>query len=188
MTHSRSQLYVCFLDPHTVVASCVSHATSRIVLLDLAAGSFRDLGLPFLDLALNDTGIFRHSDDSIVVLGSTATALKELVLISQLRSDEPRSTTLRATTHTPLPVEYFSKGSLLEVPRSSRDGSVYAFCFLPSIPNTKGPRRRASWAHSAPWRPQWVRIAGTGFGCSVLDNTRVCRVRRELCGLRGIRA
>ena len=132
-----SSTYI-FLDPKTIVASCVTRAASNIVLLDLRTGSYTDLGLPFLDLALSGTGVFRLSSDSIVVLGSTESKPKELVRVSDLRSGTPKLKTLRATVDIPVDTGYFSKARHLVVPRSSRQGSVYAFYFAPQHPEFEG--------------------------------------------------
>lgn len=115
------------------------HATSRIILLDTHKESVRDLELPFVDLAMHNTGVFRLSDDSVVVLGSTQTAAKELVRVSNLHSEKPQPTTLKSTVQNPISQEFVSRARHLEVPRSSRDGSVHAFFFAPQHANVQGP-------------------------------------------------
>ncbi|KAH8678267.1 dipeptidyl aminopeptidase [Xylariales sp. PMI_506] len=127
-----------FLDADTVIASCVTNATSNIILVDLGSGSYRDLKLPFLDLVMHSTGLFAVSKDKIVVLGSTQISPKELVLVSQVRSDKPKLETLQRTIDIPVEKGYFSKARDISVVRSSRKGSVYAFYFAPQNAQYQG--------------------------------------------------
>ncbi|KAH8895465.1 alpha/beta-hydrolase [Thozetella sp. PMI_491] len=133
-----SSSYV-FLDPQTIVASCVTHATSNIVLLNLTERSYRSLGLPYLDLAMSGTGVYRVSDDKVVVLGSTQTSSKELTLVSDVRSESPKLTKLRSTMHDAFAPGYLSTARHLEAPRSSRKGIVHAFYFAPQHLEYCGP-------------------------------------------------
>lgn len=135
---TRTSSTYAFLDAQTVVASCVAFATSTIVLVDLSIGTYRDLLLPYFDLAMHSTGLFKLSKDSFVVLGSTQTSSKELVIVSQAQSKSPKVETLQSAVQIPVAVDYFSKARQIEVKRTSREGSVYAFYFAPQNAQCEG--------------------------------------------------
>ncbi|ETS85175.1 hypothetical protein PFICI_03200 [Pestalotiopsis fici W106-1] len=132
-----SSTYV-ILDSKTVVASYVRHAASNIALLDLDKGEAIDLGLPFVDLALHSTGVFRLSENSVVVLGSTRFSSKKLVTVSGIRSGKPQLQTVCSTSQIDLPDGLFSTARHLEIPRKSRPGNVHAFLYGPQNPQFQG--------------------------------------------------
>jgi dipeptidyl aminopeptidase/acylaminoacyl peptidase len=127
------------LDAYTIVASVVTFGASNIVLLDLKSKTYRDLGLPYSDLALPSTGIFRVSNESFTVLGSTSTSSKHLAHIIDVRSPSLRLLTIRTTTRSPLSEDTVSKAQHLSVPRTSRKGDIHAFLFSPRNPHFEGP-------------------------------------------------
>ncbi|KAK6220597.1 hypothetical protein LQW54_002042 [Pestalotiopsis sp. IQ-011] len=152
-----SSTYV-ILDAKTIIASYVRHGTSNIVLLDLEKGEAVDLGMPFVDLALSMTGVFRVSDNSVVVLGSTRTSSKELVRVTNIRSGCPKYETLQSTIQVDLPKELFSKAQHLEVPRKSKAGHVHAFLYAPQNFDYEGP--------SGASPPVLIHLHGGPNGCA----------------------
>lgn len=117
----------------------MTNGGSNIVLLDVASRSYRDLGLEFSDLAMPGTGIFQLSTDSFAILGSTSTASKQLVQVSDVQSRHLQLEVLRATITSPIAKDTISEAQRLVVPRTLRSGIVHALFFGPKNPRFHGP-------------------------------------------------
>lgn len=156
LTLFHSSTYV-ILDQYTVVASCVTKASSDILLLDLSIGSYRSLGLPFCDLALHKTGVFRVSRDRIAILGSTTTTSKQLSLVSNVHSNTSELTVVQSTMNI-VTTEYVSTAKHLEVDRTTREGRLHVFYFPPHHARYQGP------LDAAP--PGLIHLHGGPNGCT----------------------
>lgn len=127
------------LDESTIVAAAVTHATSRVVLVNTATASFQDLDLQYLDI----DGIYRVSPTSFAIVGSSADSPPELALIS-LTPDthakaQARKAVLKSTASAfTLPPEYISHATSRTAPQLHgplRNNSVHFFFFPPRNPH-----------------------------------------------------
>ncbi|KAJ5647146.1 hypothetical protein N7490_003518 [Penicillium lividum] len=128
-----SSTYI-FLDAQTIVATVITHATAKLVLIDIATSSVRDLDLPYV----NVFEIRRVSATSFVVVGTSTTFPEELALISITPTFKAERTVLTSTATFELPSEYVSVAKELTAPQKHgplTDGHVHMFYFPPRNPN-----------------------------------------------------
>lgn len=133
-----SSTYI-ILDSKTIIASCVTNATSNIVRIDIPTRTYQDMKLPFVDLGDGRAGVFGVSADSFVVLGSTRNAAKSLTLVSNVHSTTPNLSNLQPDTGNDFDSSLFSTSQYLQAPRTSRPGVVHMFYFAPHNPDFEGP-------------------------------------------------
>lgn len=127
------------LDESKIVAAAMTHATSRVVLINTATASFQVLDIPYLDI----DGIYRVSPSSFAIVGSSADSPPELALISLTPDADAKSQVqrivLRSTASAfTLPLEYISHATSHTAPQIHgplRDGPVHFFFFPPRNPH-----------------------------------------------------
>ncbi|RDW63430.1 hypothetical protein BP6252_10975 [Coleophoma cylindrospora] len=122
----------------TLVAAAITHATSKIILIDLEKSTYRDLNLPFVDLSDSTSGLFRVSPTSFAVIGSTTTSPKELALVSIADIKSPVTKTLKSTLDLSISPDMFSVGEYLAIPRTAgpdQSGVVHLLYFPPHNPH-----------------------------------------------------
>lgn len=146
------------LDKDTGVASIVESGASKIVLLDLETETWRDLELPFVDLALPATGLFKTYSDSFAVCGSTAAKSKQLVHVTGVRSENLYIDILQNTTEISLAGSIVSEARALKIPRTSRKGDTHAFLY--------GPKHTDYEGESGTLLPCLVHVHDGPNGCS----------------------
>lgn len=138
MLTSKSSTYI-FLDPTTIVATTITHATGKIILIDTTTSSFQDLELPYVYIY----EIRRLSSTSFVVVGTSTTTPEELALIT-IKSGpnlQVEQTVLTSTATFELPPEYVSVAKELTAPQKHgplTDGHVHMFYFPPRNPEFQG--------------------------------------------------
>ncbi|KAJ5114662.1 alpha/beta-hydrolase [Penicillium alfredii] len=152
----------CFtsLDATTIVAAVITHATSKIVLLDLSTLAVRDLGLPYVDHEECANGIYRVSPSSFAVVGSSTTSPSELALVSITPSFETQRTMLTSTALFELAPEYVSLARPFVAPQKygpQRDGLVHMFYFPPRNPEYEVDEKKLP--------PLLVNVHGGPNGC-----------------------
>ncbi|EPS28726.1 hypothetical protein PDE_03672 [Penicillium oxalicum 114-2] len=122
------------LDDKTIVATVITHATSKIVLVDTAACSAQELDLPYVDV----DSITRVSATSFVVVGSSKTSPQELALVTFTPSFEVTRKILTSTASFELAPEFVSTAAEYTAPQKYgplTDGEVYMFYFAPRNPD-----------------------------------------------------
>ncbi|KAJ5655396.1 hypothetical protein N7507_007346 [Penicillium longicatenatum] len=130
-----SSTYI-FLDAQTIVATTITHATAKLVLINTATLSVQDLDLPYV----NVYEIRRVSSTSFVVVGTSTTSPEELALITMTPTLKAERTILTSTATFELPSEYVSVAKELQAPQKHgplTDGHVHMFYFPPCNPEFK---------------------------------------------------
>ncbi|KAE8315921.1 Alpha/Beta hydrolase protein [Aspergillus transmontanensis] len=145
------------LDTTTIVAAVITHATSRVFLIDTTTSCARQLDLPYLDLGSRANGIYRVSPTSFAIVGSTAASPQELALVSITPTDTVQKTVLASTASFHLDPEYVSHATEFRAPQKygpQCDGDVYMFYFPPQNPNyqsdDQGPPPVLVYVHGGP--------------------------------------
>lgn len=127
------------LSDDKVVATYIKKAGSRLILIDLAEESYKDLEIPLIDL--NFTGIRRVSDNSFTVIGSSETTPNALYLIDIKFSSQMKL--LKNSTDITIPSPFVSKPEHISAPRLDiSEGDVketYALYNPPNNPNYVAP-------------------------------------------------
>ncbi|KAJ5176232.1 uncharacterized protein N7482_002109 [Penicillium canariense] len=121
------------LDEQTIVATVITHATSKVVLIDTVTSSVQELDLPYVDI---DT-IRRVSSTSFAVVGSTRTSPQELALISITPSFETNRKVLTSTASFELAHDFVSTATEYTAPQKHgpiQDSNVHMFYFAPRNP------------------------------------------------------
>lgn len=116
------------------MATAITHATAKLVLIDVATSSVQDLDLPYV----NVFEIRRVSPTSFVVVGTSTTSPEELALIKITPTFKAERTILTSTATFELPSEYVSVAKELTAPQRHgplTDGHVHMFYFPPRNPN-----------------------------------------------------
>lgn len=139
------------------MAAAITHATSKIVLIDTANLSVRELDLPYVDIGSRANGIYRVSSSSFAVVGSSATSFQELALVSITPSFETQRTVLTSTASFDLAPEYVSRAKEFTAPQKYGprcDGDVHMFYFAPRNPDFQsdgqGPPPVLVYVHGGP--------------------------------------
>ncbi|KAF7588705.1 hypothetical protein BBP40_005305 [Aspergillus hancockii] len=145
------------LDTTTIVAAAITHATSKFYLINTSTSSVRELDVPYLDVGYRGNGIYRVSQNSFAVIGSSATSPQELALISLTPSAEVQRTVLASTASFNLAPEYVSHPTEYAAPQKHGplcDGEVHMFHFPPQNPKYKsdnlGPPPCLVYVHGGP--------------------------------------
>ncbi|KAJ5149843.1 hypothetical protein N7448_001421 [Penicillium atrosanguineum] len=126
------------LDERTIVATAITHATSKIVLIDTVDLSVRDLDLPYVDVGFRANAIYRVSPNSFAVVAASATSFQELALVSIAPSFETQTKVLTSTASFDLAPEYISRAQEFTAPQKYGprcDGKVHMFYFPPQNPD-----------------------------------------------------
>lgn len=122
-----------------VVAAYVKDAASRLILIDLATKSYRELQFPITDLFSD--GVRRVSNNSFTVIGSTETAPMALYLLDIRIPSEMKL--LKNSTDIAIPTAFFSRPKHISAPRlnSSKDEikETYTLYLPPKNPNFFSP-------------------------------------------------
>lgn len=142
------------------MATVITHATSKIILIDTVSRSVRDLDLPYLDIGYRGNGIYRVSSTSFAVVGSSATSPQELALVSITPSFKVQRTVLTSTALFELAPDYVSLATEYTAPQKHGpicDGDVHMFYFPPQNPNFQDD------GNSLP--PLLVNVHGGPNGC-----------------------
>lgn len=116
------------------MATVITHATSKIVLVDTAACSAQELDLPYVDV----DSITRVSATSFAVVGSSKTSPQELALVTFTPSFEVTRKILTSTASFELAPEFVSIAAEYTAPQKYgplTDGEVYMFYFAPRNPD-----------------------------------------------------
>ncbi|KAJ6031270.1 hypothetical protein N7540_002002 [Penicillium herquei] len=127
-----SSTYI-FLDAKTIVATTITHATAKVILIDTAISSFTDLELPYVSVF----EIRRVSPTSFAIVGTSTTSPEELALVSINSDSKAEWTVLTSTATFELPSEYVSIAKELKAPQKYgplTDGYVHMFYFPPRNP------------------------------------------------------
>ena len=130
------------------MATAITHATSKIVLIDTVDLSMRDLGLPYVDIGFRANGIYRVSPNSFAIVAASATSFQELALISITPSFETQRKVLTSTASFELAPEYISRAQEFTAPQKYGprcDGNVHMFYFPP-----RNPDFQADGSHPSP--------------------------------------
>ncbi|KAJ5673824.1 hypothetical protein N7462_009263 [Penicillium macrosclerotiorum] len=154
-----SSTYI-FLDEKTIVATVITHATSKVVLIDLVSLSAQDLHLPYVDIGSRGNGLTRVSSTSFTVVGSAATSPQELALISVLPSAATEKIVLTSTASFEISPEYVSLATEYTAPQKYGprcDGDVHMFYFPPRNPEFQ--------ANDTTLPPLLVYVHGGPNGC-----------------------
>lgn len=120
------------------MATAITHATSKIILIDTVSKSVHDLDLPYLDIGNRGNGIYRVSSNSFAVIGSSATSPQELALVSITPSFEVQRKILSSTALFELAPKYVSFATEFTARQKYGpicDGDVHMFYFPPRNPN-----------------------------------------------------
>ncbi|KAJ5907741.1 hypothetical protein N7495_000423 [Penicillium taxi] len=121
------------LDDTTIVATAITHATSKVVFIDTSTLTVRELDLPYVDV----DAIYRVSDTSFAIIGASATFPQELAIVSITPSFEVQRTVLTSTVSFDLQPEYVSIGNEYTAKQKygpHHDGQVHMFYFPPCNP------------------------------------------------------
>jgi dipeptidyl aminopeptidase/acylaminoacyl peptidase len=112
----------------------ITHATSKVVLIDTTTSSTRELGLPYVDI----DRICRVSSTSFAVVGSSKNSPQELALVSLNSSFETTREVLTSTASFELAPEFVSIATEYTAPQKygpQPDGEVHMFYFAPRNPD-----------------------------------------------------
>lgn len=121
------------MDEKTILATVITHATSKVVLIDTATSTTRDLDLPYVDI----DKVCRISSTSFAVIGSSKTSPQELALVSFNSSFETTRKVLTSTASFDLAPEFVSIATAYTAPQKHgplTDGEVHMFYFAPRNP------------------------------------------------------
>ncbi|KAJ5485042.1 hypothetical protein N7539_005030 [Penicillium diatomitis] len=122
------------LDEKIIAATVITHATSKIILVDTATCSAQKLDLPYVDV----DSITRISPTSFAVVGSSKTSPQELSLVSFNSSLEVSRKVLTSTASFELGPEFVSIATEYTAPQKYgplTDGEVHMFFFAPRNPD-----------------------------------------------------
>lgn len=126
----------------TIVATAVTEATSRLMLIDTTTCTGRELDLPYVDIGSPETGIYRVSSNSFAIVASSATSPQELALVTIAPSLETEKAILMATASFDLAPGFVSRAISYTAPQvcgPQADGVVHMFYFPPRNPNFQAP-------------------------------------------------
>ncbi|KAJ5281593.1 hypothetical protein N7478_006965 [Penicillium angulare] len=148
-----SSTYI-FLDAKTIVATVITHATGKLVLIDTEASSFHDLELPYVMVY----DIRKVSQNSFAIVGTATAFPEELALISITANFKAERKVLTSTATFYLPPEYISVAKELTAPQIHgplTDGHVHMFYFPPCNPKFKAddnspPPPLLAYVHGGP--------------------------------------
>lgn len=120
-----------------MVAAYIREAASRLIVIDLTTGAYKDLQIPIIDLNFN--GIRRVSDNSFTVIGSTGITPSALYLIDIKSSSHIK--VLKSSTDVIIPNGFVSKAEHISAPRLDvGKDKTYALYNPPNNPNYVAPK------------------------------------------------
>jgi dipeptidyl aminopeptidase/acylaminoacyl peptidase len=125
------------LSSNKIVAAYIREAASRLVIVNVATGTYTDLQIPLTDLNFN--GIRRVSENSITVIGSTETTPSALYLV--VLRNPPQMKLIKSTTEFAIPISFISKAQHISALRmEGNPQSTYALYNPPKNPNYVAPQ------------------------------------------------
>ncbi|RBQ69053.1 hypothetical protein FVER14953_00389 [Fusarium verticillioides] len=137
MLNEYSHTYAPLSDRH-LVASPYILGTSRVILIDLDSGSWKDIGDSQRLAEVQLDAVARLSNTSVLVVGSGETNAKALYRIDTEGSGQ--ITQVRGSTDDGLPSEFCSKPILKKIhSKGQPERELYGFLWLPHNPDFQAP-------------------------------------------------
>ncbi|SCO30285.1 related to dipeptidyl aminopeptidases/acylaminoacyl-peptidases [Fusarium fujikuroi] len=132
-----SHTYVPLSDRH-LVASPYVLGTSRVILIDLESGDWKDIGDSQRLAEVQLDAVARLSNTSVLIIGSGETNAKALYRIDTEGSGQ--ITQVRGSTDDGLPSEFCSKPILKKIhSKGQPERELYGFLWLPHNPDFQAP-------------------------------------------------
>ncbi|KAF5627143.1 dipeptidyl aminopeptidase acylaminoacyl-peptidase [Fusarium sp. NRRL 25303] len=132
-----SHTYVSLSDRH-LVASPYILGTSRVILIDLESGDWKDIGDSQRLAEVQLDAVARLSNTSVLIVGSGETNAKALYRIDTEGSGQ--ITQVRGSTDDGLPNEFCSKPILKKIhSKGQPERELYGFLWLPHNPDFQAP-------------------------------------------------